>query len=211
MSGRAGDLLALEPCRRAASVCVPAPERELFGSPQALCALAATRAAEVEAEAAAALKGDAEALLVETCTLEGDLREAAFALAYAAADLARHAVVQADHGAVVGLVRHADAAQIAGLLAGGVAALVVEAGVAAEREIAAAQAEAGTGRPVFAAAEVDAQPGKAGAWRLSGPGLAALRTALARPGPRRPAAVRVEEETQTPSSLAAPNHLGSAA
>ncbi len=211
MSGTAGDLLALEPCSRAASACAPAPERDLFGSPQALCALAATRAADVEAAAAAALRDGAEALLVETRTLEGDLREAAFALAYAAADLARQAVVQAGCGAVVGLVRHADAAQIAGLLAGGAVALVVEAGVTAEEEIAEGQAEAGTDRPVFRAAEIAVRSDTAGARRLSGPGLARLRAALAHPGPRRPAAVRVEEDTQTPSSLSAPNRLGSAA
>jgi hypothetical protein len=209
MTAAPAHLTAVEPCARVAEAVTLTPARDLFGHPSVLPALALTRAAEVEAACIAALDEGAEVLFAEVRRLPPELQQSGFAMAYGAADLARQAVRRSGRGAVVGLVRHAEPGQIAGLLAGGVTALVLAEGLEAGEAIAAAEAEAGRVCPVFTLEELEAREMGGGAWRCSGTRLDGLRSALAAPRPWRPAAVRADDDSQTPSSLAAP--LGTAA
>jgi hypothetical protein len=225
-------LLAAEPCARAAGDMKVEPARDLLGVEAALPALALTRAAQVRAAAVAALRSGADLLLAETVELDGtELAEGGFALAYNAAELACQAIDavpgQGRRRFLLGVVRHADARQVAGLLAGGVDGLLVDEAPGIRAAVAAAQAETGVSVPVTTSAEIrllPAEPANLGAALnrsariLVGRDVAALDAALrARSADGwRPAAPGVPpgrrpEEIQVPSSALAPTIGPSAA
>ncbi|WP_375596343.1 hypothetical protein ABWI00_08620 [Algihabitans albus] len=211
-------LLAADPCALAAKEAPDNAARDRLGLDDCIQALALTRAVQVRATAVAALEAGADVLLLDTPRLQdSDLADAGFALAYAAAELACQAI-DAVAGAgrrrfLLGRVDAAETPQVAGLIAGGVDALIAEEPAALASVVAAAEAETGQRVPLLdgrrlalATLEASALP-KAlaqGARLVTGSDLAGLDAALraaAADGWRPMAAGVAPEEVQTPSSL----------
>ncbi len=216
-------LLAARPCRMAAAAQEPDRQRDLLGVAGCDEALALTQAARVRAAAAAALEAGADLLVIDAPRLAGTaLEDGGFALAYAAAELACQAIDSAPGQGrrrfLLGRAEAAGAAQLAGLIAGGVDAVLAPPSQAAEAALAQARAETGQAVPLLDAGRLPLV--ETGADALSaalrrgarlvtghdprGRDLAGLDAALRRAAPDgwRPAPRGVaQEEVQTPSSL----------
>ncbi|WP_119166012.1 hypothetical protein [Algihabitans albus] len=218
-------LLAADPCALAAQQDATDPARDLLGLVDCTQALAVTRALRVRAAAVRALEAGVDLLLVETPRLrDTDLADAGFALSYAAADLACQAIDsvpgQGRRRFLLGRAEAATASQIAGLLAGGVDALIADDTASLAAAAAAAEAETGQrvplldGRrlPLVELAPKDLPRAVAtGARLVVGLDPAGLDAALRRTaadGFRPSVPGVVQEEAQTPSSLHHASALG---
>lgn len=211
-------LLAADPCALVAKEAPDNAARDRLGLDDCTQALALTRAVQVRAAAVSALEAGADVLLLETPRLrDSDLADAGFALAYAAAELACQAIdAVAGMGRrrfLLGRIDAAETPQVAGLIAGGVDALIAQDSAALAAVVSAAEAETGQRIPLLdgqrlplATLEASALP-KAltqGTRLVTGADLSGLDAALraaAADGWRPMAAGMAPEEMQTPSSL----------